>query len=135
MRPIPAGRGIVDAEHSEPTQKLQRKTSDYHSSLVVVCSALFLWNWPPFGRTVSPFIGIGPKRSHPPPIALADLPNIDAVLISHDHYDHLDMQTVRYLSSMGAHFLVPLGVGAHLDEWGVPKTPDHRIGLVGINGV
>ena len=77
---------------------------------------------PVFSDYASPFVGIGPKRTHPPPITLVDLPDVDAVLISHDHYDHLDMQTVRYLSSMGTHFLVPLGVGSHLDEWHVPNN-------------
>ena len=75
---------------------------------------------PVFSDYASPFGGIGPRRSHAPPIALADLPEIDAVLISHDHYDHLDMRTVQSLSSEGARFLVPLGVGSHLDEWDIP---------------
>ena len=92
-----------------------------HSSVYIELDGLRLLVDPVFSDYASPFIGIGPKRSHPPPIALANLPNIDAVLISHDHYDHLDMQTVRYLSSVGTRFLVPLGVGAHLDEWDVPK--------------
>jgi hypothetical protein len=93
-----------------------------HSSVYIELDGLRLLIDPVFSDYASPFIGIGPKRSHPAPIALADLPNIDAVLISHDHYDHLDMQTVRYLSSLGTRFLVPLGVGAHLDEWDVPKN-------------
>ncbi|MFD0819498.1 MBL fold metallo-hydrolase, partial [Micromonospora zhanjiangensis] len=60
-------------------------------------------------------------RLHPPPVALADLPPVDAILISHDHYDHLDLPTVRALSRGGsAPFVVPLGVGAHLERWGVP---------------
>ena len=93
-----------------------------HSSIYMELDGLRLLVDPVFSVYASPFNGIGPKRSHPPPIALTDLPRIDAVMISHDHYDHLDMQTVRHLSSMGAHFLVPLGVGSHLDEWEVPKS-------------
>ena len=92
-----------------------------HSSVYIELDGLRLLVDPVFSDYASPFIGIGPERSHPPPIALAGLPDIDAVLISHDHYDHLDMQTVQYLSSMGTHFLVPLGAGSHLDEWNVPK--------------
>ncbi len=76
---------------------------------------------PVFSDYASPFSGIGPKRTHPRPIALTELPRIDVVTISHDHYDHLDMQTIRYLSSKGTRFLVPLGVGTHLDEWDIPK--------------
>src|SRR5258707_482870 len=58
-------------------------------------------------------------RFHPPPIPLEQLPPIDAVVISHDHYDHLDMATVRVLAARGTRFAVPLGVGAHLEKWGV----------------
>ena len=74
---------------------------------------------PVWGERCSPFPGIGPKRLHPMPIRLADLGPIDVVVISHDHYDHLDMTTVRSLIGSGAHFAAPLGVGAHLEHWGV----------------
>jgi L-ascorbate metabolism protein UlaG (beta-lactamase superfamily) len=77
---------------------------------------------PVFSEYASPFWGIGPRRFHTPPIALVDLPNIDAVMISHDHYDHLDIRTIQHLSAKGSHFFVPLGVGAHLEEWGVPES-------------
>jgi L-ascorbate metabolism protein UlaG (beta-lactamase superfamily) len=57
------------------------------------------------------------------PVALADLPQLDAILISHDHYDHLDLPSVRELTRLQkAPFLVPLGVGAHLERWGVPDS-------------
>jgi L-ascorbate metabolism protein UlaG (beta-lactamase superfamily) len=71
----------------------------------------------------SPTPGIGPKRLHAMPMALADLPTLDAIAISHDHYDHLDMPTIRALTrTQDAPFVVPLGVGAHLERWGVPQT-------------
>ncbi|MFJ8689677.1 MBL fold metallo-hydrolase [Micromonospora wenchangensis] len=71
----------------------------------------------------SPVPGVGPKRLHPMPVALADLPRLDAIVISHDHYDHLDMPTVRALNrTQDAMFVVPLGVGAHLERWGVPAA-------------
>ena len=92
-----------------------------HSSVYMELDGLRLLVDPVFSDYASPFHGIGPKRFHPPPIAMTDLPKIDAVMISHDHYDHLDMRTIQYLSSRGTHFVVPLGVGAHLDEWDVPK--------------
>ena len=92
-----------------------------HSSLYIELNGLRLLLDPVFSDYASPFDGIGPKRFHPPPIAITDLPKIDAVIISHDHYDHLDMRTAQYLSSKGAQFLVPLGVGSHLDEWEVPE--------------
>jgi len=90
-----------------------------HASVYVEIDGLRLLLDPVFAERVSP-IPIGPKRFHPPPIALADLPPIDAVLVSHDHYDHLDMATVQHLAARGTRFFVPLGIGAHLEHWGVP---------------
>ena len=90
-----------------------------HASAYVEIDGLRLLLDPVFAQGVSP-LPIGPGRFHAPPIALADLPRIDAVLISHDHYDHLDMATVRRLAQHGSRFLVPLGIGAHLERWGVP---------------
>jgi L-ascorbate metabolism protein UlaG (beta-lactamase superfamily) len=90
-----------------------------HASTYVEIDGLRLLLDPVFAERVSP-LPIGPRRFHPPPIALADLPPIDAVLISHDHYDHLDMTTVRHLAARGTRFFVPLGIGAHLERWGVP---------------
>jgi L-ascorbate metabolism protein UlaG (beta-lactamase superfamily) len=74
---------------------------------------------PVWSQRASPFRIVGPKRSHPMPIALADLPVVDVVVISHDHYDHLDMEVVSELAPRGIEFAVPLGVGAHLEAWGV----------------
>ena len=90
-----------------------------HASAYVEIDGLRLLLDPVFAQGVSP-LPIGPGRFHAPPIALAELPRIDAVLISHDHYDHLDMATVRRLAQHGSRFLVPLGIGAHLERWGVP---------------
>jgi len=62
---------------------------------------------------------IGPKRFHAPPIALADLPPLRGVILSHDHFDHLDYDTVRQLAKTTEVFLTPLGVGDRLIAWGV----------------
>ncbi|MDG4780361.1 MBL fold metallo-hydrolase [Micromonospora sp. WMMD961] len=76
---------------------------------------------PVWSERCSPSGLVGPRRLHEPPVGIDELPPLDAILISHDHYDHLDMPTVRaLLTSQSAPFLVPLGVGAHLDRWGVP---------------
>jgi L-ascorbate metabolism protein UlaG (beta-lactamase superfamily) len=92
-----------------------------HASTYVELDGLRFLLDPVFAERVSP-LPVGPRRFHPPPIALADLPAIDAVLISHDHYDHLDMDTVRHLARRGSRFFVPLGIGAHLERWGVPAA-------------
>jgi L-ascorbate metabolism protein UlaG (beta-lactamase superfamily) len=76
---------------------------------------------PIWGDRCSPSRLVGPRRLHPPPVPLDALPALDAIVISHDHYDHLDLPTVRTLAATReAPFLVPLGVGAHLRRWGVP---------------
>jgi L-ascorbate metabolism protein UlaG (beta-lactamase superfamily) len=90
-----------------------------HASTYVEIDGLRMLLDPVFAARVSP-LPVGPGRFHAPPIALDDLPRIDAVLISHDHYDHLDMDTVRHLAQRGSRFFVPLGIGAHLELWGVP---------------
>ncbi|MEM9691663.1 MAG: MBL fold metallo-hydrolase [Myxococcota bacterium] len=74
---------------------------------------------PVFGERASPIEWLGPKRFHPPPLPLHDLPHIDVVVVSHDHYDHLDHTTAVTLGKKGLPFVVPLGVGAHLETWGV----------------
>ncbi|MFI7428909.1 MBL fold metallo-hydrolase [Micromonospora sp. NPDC049836] len=77
---------------------------------------------PVWSDRCSPSALVGPRRIHQPPVRLDELPRLDAILISHDHYDHLDMTTVRaLLAHQSAPFVVPLGVGAHLDRWGVPE--------------
>ncbi|WP_245204044.1 MBL fold metallo-hydrolase [Kitasatospora sp. RG8] len=75
---------------------------------------------PVWGERCSPFGWTGPKRLHPVPLPLSELGPVDVVVVSHDHYDHLDMATIRALVGTGAVFAVPLGVGAHLEHWGVP---------------
>ena len=92
-----------------------------HASVYVELDGVRMLIDPIFSEVASP-LDIGPRRFHPPPIRLADLPMIDAVLITHDHYDHLDMRTVQQLSQRGTMFFVPLGIGAHLQAWGVPEA-------------
>jgi L-ascorbate metabolism protein UlaG (beta-lactamase superfamily) len=74
---------------------------------------------PVFSQRTSPFSFIGPKRFHQPPMELSDLDNIDGVLISHDHYDHLDKYSIKLLKDKVQHFVVPEGVDQHLLDWGV----------------
>jgi L-ascorbate metabolism protein UlaG (beta-lactamase superfamily) len=79
---------------------------------------------PVWSERCSPSSLAGPRRLHQPPVPLRELPGLDAVVISHDHYDHLDMATIRRLAGLQAAvlFVVPLGVGAHLERWGVPGS-------------
>lgn len=82
---------------------------------------------PVFSERASPFSFAGPKRFHQPPIALTDLPEIDGVIISHDHYDHLDKASIKQLATSVSHFVVPLGVDKHLKDWGVVSEHIHPL--------
>ena len=74
---------------------------------------------PVWGQRASPSQLLGPKRFQPVPVALKALPPIDAVLLSHDHYDHLCLPTVRALAKTDVPWITSLGVGAHLEAFGV----------------
>ena len=93
-----------------------------HSAFLVEIDGVRTLVDPIWSERASPFSWAGPKRFYPPSIPLEDLPPLDAVIISHDHYDHLDQATVEALSSKDLSWLVPLGVGAHLEHWGVPAA-------------
>jgi len=77
---------------------------------------------PMFGAVPAPHPMLGGKRfSKPLPIEITELPRIDAVILSHDHYDHLDYGSIQSLKNKVDMFYTPLGVGAHLIEWGISK--------------
>jgi len=90
-----------------------------HSSILVEVDGVRVLADPVWGPRTAPWSFMGPKRFHAPPLALDALPSLDAVVISHDHYDHLDAPTIRILADQVPLFLVPLGVGARLESWGV----------------
>jgi L-ascorbate metabolism protein UlaG (beta-lactamase superfamily) len=75
---------------------------------------------PVFGDRVSPVSWAGPMRFHAPPVALADVPPIEGLVLSHDHYDHLDVPTIEALKDRVQRYFVPLGVGQRLRDFGVP---------------
>lgn len=92
-----------------------------HATALVEVDGYRVLTDPVWVERCSPSDAVGPRRLHAPPVELSALPAIDVVLISHDHYDHLDIDTVTALTrSQRAPFVVPLGVGAHLRAWGVP---------------
>jgi len=93
-----------------------------HSTALIEIDGLTLLTDPVFGKRVGPVPGVaGPRRFFDMlPLELADVPALDAVLISHDHYDHLEYAAIRALKDRVGAFFVPLGVGAHLERWGVP---------------
>jgi len=93
-----------------------------HSTTIIEIDGIRILTDANWSERASPFQWIGPRRWFPPIIALASLPKIDVVLISHDHYDHLDMATIEAMKGWDARFVVPLGVGALLEGWDVPAA-------------
>ena len=102
----------------EPESGLRLTRLGHSTLLIEIDGARFLTD-PVWGERVSPLAFAGPKRFHPPPVVLDELPPLDAVIVSHDHYDHLDRPTVRSLARSQVPFVASLGVGARLEEWGV----------------
>ncbi|WP_339899970.1 MBL fold metallo-hydrolase [uncultured Gilvimarinus sp.] len=90
-----------------------------HSTILLKLAGKFWLTDPVFAERASPFSWLGPKRFHAPPIALQELPPIEAVVLSHNHYDHLDEDAVKALADNVGVFLTPLGVGDTLIEWGI----------------
>lgn len=117
-RPLP----VVDPSGawSTPPESGLRVTWLGHSTTLIEIDGARILTDPMFSLRASPSTLVGPARFQPPPVPFSALPELHAVIISHDHYDHLDMATVRALSAKGLPFYVPLGVGAHLEAWGVP---------------
>jgi L-ascorbate metabolism protein UlaG (beta-lactamase superfamily) len=128
LSPAPPGTVPVDAI---PVRKLDRATLDAldpaanhiirlgHSSHLLKLRGKYWLIDPVFGERVSPVSFAGPKRFHLPPLALTDLPPIEGLILSHDHYDHLDLPTIEYLNGRVQRYFVPLGVGARLQDMGV----------------
>jgi N-acyl-phosphatidylethanolamine-hydrolysing phospholipase D len=89
-----------------------------HSTLLVQIDGLNILTDPIWSDRCSPLQLVGPKRHVPPGISFENLPNIDVVLISHNHYDHLDRLTVERLGN-DPFYLVPLGIGSFLQDLGI----------------
>jgi L-ascorbate metabolism protein UlaG (beta-lactamase superfamily) len=110
------------AQFDSPPADGLRLTWFGHSSVLVELDGHRVLTDPIWSDRPSPLTWLGPKRYYPPALPLDKLPKLDAVVISHDHYDHLDMPTVVALKDTGAIFVVPLGIGAHLEYWGIPSA-------------
>ncbi|HVJ37015.1 MAG TPA: MBL fold metallo-hydrolase [Stenotrophomonas sp.] len=121
--PIPVQRLTPADLDAAPDRSLYRLG---HSTLLLKLRGQWWLTDPVFSLRASPFRWFGPKRFHAPPIALEDLPPIRGVILSHDHYDHLDRDAIRALAPKVQLFLAPLGVGDRLIDWGVPPAHVHQ---------
>lgn len=120
--PLPIVRRRRSDFATPPASGLRVTWLGHSTVLVEIDGARILFD-PVWARRASPSTLVGPRRFHEPPLPLAELPPLDAILASHDHYDHLDRGVIRALArdstQTRARFVVPLGVGAHLEKWGV----------------
>jgi N-acyl-phosphatidylethanolamine-hydrolysing phospholipase D len=82
-----------------------------HATFLVRMDGVTFLTDPIFSQRASPVGFAGPRRLVPPGVPLADLPPVDFVTLSHDHYDHTDVPSIRALAARGARFVVPLGLG------------------------
>jgi L-ascorbate metabolism protein UlaG (beta-lactamase superfamily) len=112
-----------------------------HSTVLIEIAGKIILTDPMFGPRSSPVSFAGPKAfPYTEPFAPGDLPEVDAVIISHDHYDHLDYHTILAIKDRVPVFVTALGVGAHLEHWGVPPAKiieldwgdEHRLGDLAI---
>jgi L-ascorbate metabolism protein UlaG (beta-lactamase superfamily) len=119
--PEQSARFVSDVERSKPPSYVEgnqlRVTLINHSTLLLQQSGLHILTDPIWSERASPFSSIGPRRRRKPGVRWDDLPRIDTVLLSHNHYDHLDLATLRRLADRGqSQFVVPAGVARWLQS-------------------
>jgi len=108
--------------YKTPPESGLRVTWMGHSSLLIEIEGKWILTDPVWNERASFSSWFGPKRFFEAPLPLSELPPIDLVIISHDHYDHLDKQTIRFFSDKHVPFVCSLGVGAILEKWGTPRN-------------
>jgi len=108
--------------YKTPPESGLRITWIGHSSLLIEIDGKRILTDPVWGERASFSSFIGPKRFFEPPLALDDLLPLDAIIISHDHYDHLDEITIKYFVGRDIPFFCSLGVSQHLEKWGIIKN-------------
>jgi L-ascorbate metabolism protein UlaG (beta-lactamase superfamily) len=118
-RPEPSPRFVADVKPSMPPSRVEGReihvTFINHSTVLLQQSGLHILTDPIWSERASPLASIGPRRRRAPGVLWDDLPRIDIVLLSHNHYDHLDLPTLRRLRDSGqSQFIVPTGVAALL---------------------
>jgi L-ascorbate metabolism protein UlaG (beta-lactamase superfamily) len=121
-RPEPGDPFVSDVQPSKPPPRVDggelHVTLVNHSTVLLQQSGVHILTDPIWSERASPFTWVGPRRRREPGVRWEDLPQIDVVLLSHNHYDHLDLATLRRLADRGeSQFVVPAGVAKLLGSW------------------
>jgi len=112
-------RQLAESEFDLEDKQILRFARLGHSSLLIQLGGKYFLTDPVFSQRASPVQWAGPKRFHPVPMNIDSVKQIEAVLISHNHYDHLDAGSIKQLKDKVNYFVVPLGVASKLLDWGV----------------
>lgn len=123
QNPLPTVKPNPQLFRQTPTSGLRVTWLGHSTSILEIDGLRFLID-PVWAERASPVQWAGPKRWYAPLMELKDLPNIDVILISHNHYDHLDEVVIRHFQNTSTRFVVPLGLAETLQQWGIPL---HRI--------
>ena len=131
------GKFFLPSKDTSPQKTLPSKTFDKnffeesnsdlavtwlgHSSILMQTPHGNVLTDPVFSGAATPMPIGGKQFEYKNNYSVKDLPEIDYVVISHDHYDHLDYKTIKELNGTNITFLVPLGVGSHMQRWGIAK--------------
>jgi len=123
--------GVKDSEPKSALPEVKPNLKDFlepskelkviwfgHSTFLLNMSGKIVLVDPIFSGAASPF-SFMVKRFQRPVLDLNELPEVDTIVISHDHYDHLDMESIKFFVDKKTKFVTPLGVGSHLRKWGV----------------
>jgi L-ascorbate metabolism protein UlaG (beta-lactamase superfamily) len=125
---VPLGPFHTDpAAYLVPSETGLRITWLGHSSMLVEIDGTTLLIDPVYSQRASMVQWFGPQRFFPPPLAMEDLPPLDAVLLSHDHYDHLDAAAIPLLRERTPRFICSLAMENHLNRWGIPNAEIHSM--------
>src|SRR4030095_261361 len=136
-RVAPLHQEVPDLERLRATDAESTVTWVGHSTLLVQLDGVTILTDPTWSKVSGPFGVIGVHRYTPPGIPFEALPRIDVVLISHDHYDHLDAPTVKRLArAFDPHFLVPMGLKSWFADRGITRVTELNWGeSVAIGGI
>ena len=118
---LPVAKRVRSEFEARPVSSLRMTWLGHASMLLEIDGKRFLTD-PVWGGRASPFSFAGPKRFFAPPLPLSEIPKLDAIILSHNHYDHLCRDTIQTLVAQNVPFLVPLGVGNELEDLGVPNA-------------